>query len=510
MSDGPSRLVVTVVVVVVLAAALATGAGVVLADPPTVSTDPATDIGQASATLHGTLDDMGGEIIAIVYFEYRQQGASTWQTTSQDSLTGTGPFSDTISGLTPATTYEFRSVVTASREPTATGSIETFTTAPPVLPSIEYRDATNSSRVIDNVTVTAETLDGETVAIYNTTNGTVPASALPGSDPLLVHADPEGAYVRDLIVDPGTPRTVVHWLLPDSGLDNASAGVTFELRDATGQFPLGTSQLYLERAIAYSGTDTFRTVLGSDIGDAGHKTVLESGVRYRVRLVSPGGDVRRRGAVEVVDGELIVLEVTDTTIDLTSIEGADIRWGASGVFHEDLQLGSITVTVESEQAAPQFDVAVRIWERSNASNVEVDTTESWTGNASITYNINLPSNATKNWVVAINGTVEWTAPNGSTVTQRFEASTVVGPGIGLDLPLGTELTTILGMAFVLVISALFGGVRSGMGAIVGSLVAGLLWMLGWFGGLLSGGLIVLAIFVGVGYRHAIRGRGVPR
>jgi hypothetical protein len=75
-------------------------------NPPSVTTNEATNVAQASATLNGTLNDMGGATSCLVWFEW---GATTsyGNSTSVQTITAPGSFSANISGLDPETTYYF-------------------------------------------------------------------------------------------------------------------------------------------------------------------------------------------------------------------------------------------------------------------------------------------------------------------------------------------------------------------------------------------------------------------
>jgi hypothetical protein len=98
-----------------------------------VATDPATAVGETSATLHGSVDDLGGADAADCHFEYRQVGASSWTATSTQSLSSTGAFSADVTGLADGADYEYRAVADASDGDAATGSTVTFTTTADVL-----------------------------------------------------------------------------------------------------------------------------------------------------------------------------------------------------------------------------------------------------------------------------------------------------------------------------------------------------------------------------------------
>ena len=113
--------------------------------PVVVSTDGASGVGTDTATLNGTLDDLGGASSADVCFEYRESGASSWTTTTVQTLSSTGSFSADASGLASGTDYEFRSAADASDGDTDTGSQNSFTTD---------SSSTNTAPTVDSYRVT--------------------------------------------------------------------------------------------------------------------------------------------------------------------------------------------------------------------------------------------------------------------------------------------------------------------------------------------------------------------
>ncbi len=97
---------------------------------PFVSTDEPTDVTATSATLRGELTDLGGADTAECYFEYREQGATSWTTTPPETHDGTSAFTRGISGLSRSVTeYEYRAVIETSDGDDATGAIRRFTTS---------------------------------------------------------------------------------------------------------------------------------------------------------------------------------------------------------------------------------------------------------------------------------------------------------------------------------------------------------------------------------------------
>lgn len=107
-----------------------------------VSTSNATEGGTDTATLTGALDDLGGATSADCCFEYREAGTSTWSQTSTQTLSSTGNYDDSVSGLTSGTDYEFRALADASDGDSDTGSTNSFTT-----------DTSNSAPEIDSLSV---------------------------------------------------------------------------------------------------------------------------------------------------------------------------------------------------------------------------------------------------------------------------------------------------------------------------------------------------------------------
>jgi len=99
----------------------------VFSERPTVETDAASNIGDFSATLNGTIADPGLESNADVYFEYREVGASTWNSAPKQTISETGTYSEDLSGLNIETDYEYRAVGENGRG-TFTASTVTFST----------------------------------------------------------------------------------------------------------------------------------------------------------------------------------------------------------------------------------------------------------------------------------------------------------------------------------------------------------------------------------------------
>jgi hypothetical protein len=163
--------------------------------PPT--TEPATNVGATTATLNGTVDGPG-----VVHFEY---GTSTSYglTTRPQTVTGEGPVSATVSGLTAETTYHYR-IVAGTEE----GDDVTFTTtanpAPPAISNQRTHEvtpdaATATASINAGGSATTYTIEWGTTTRYG--NQTAAADAGSGKEPTTVSARLTGLQ----------PYTLYHW-----------------------------------------------------------------------------------------------------------------------------------------------------------------------------------------------------------------------------------------------------------------------------------------------------------
>ena len=158
--------------------------------PATVTTGSATSIGDNTATLGGTITDVGvggvGGGVTVRGFEYGLT-TSYGSTASDSGSYSTGAYTKDISSLTCDTLYHFRAYVT-SPAGTSYGSDNTFTTVCPYVSSVSssndnapyFPNATISTTITfsESVTVTGtpqltlETGDTNRTATYTSGSGT--------------------------------------------------------------------------------------------------------------------------------------------------------------------------------------------------------------------------------------------------------------------------------------------------------------------------------------------------
>ena len=150
--------------------------------PPSVTTMAATSLGSASATLNGNVTNNGGTNNTIRGFLY---GIS--EDNLADSITsgtGSGTYSQPITGLTPSTTYYFKAFA-SNNAGTVYGEVMQFSTITPTIPTVQTNAATSisTSSATLNGNVTATGSDPVTVRgfVYGTSESNLSSNVESGS-----------------------------------------------------------------------------------------------------------------------------------------------------------------------------------------------------------------------------------------------------------------------------------------------------------------------------------------
>ena len=167
---------------------------------PAVTTEPATDIGQTTATLRGTIVDDGGAP-CMYQFRYREDGPTVWwYETGWIGSKSTGQsFSQHITGLTPGSTYHFYAQAWNLKYESDASNGESFVTeAAPVL--VEVPDVVGQTQAQAEVAVLAAGLVLGTITEVH--SDTVPAGDVISQNPAAGTDVAEGTSV-DLSVSLG-------------------------------------------------------------------------------------------------------------------------------------------------------------------------------------------------------------------------------------------------------------------------------------------------------------------
>jgi len=170
---------------------------------PTVTTQPATDVGQTTATLNGRIINDGGQ--ACQYqFRYMKSGGSYTYTSWTGSVTTGQPFSQAVTGLDPGSTYHFNAKAKNSAGESDWGGEQMFATiSPPATLSVSTHDAIQiaaTSVVLNGCLVTDGGEACQYRFLYWASGGSEKYTAWTGS---LHSYDTFAERVRDLT--PGTP-----------------------------------------------------------------------------------------------------------------------------------------------------------------------------------------------------------------------------------------------------------------------------------------------------------------
>jgi len=181
--------------------------------PPTVTTNAASTIGTNSANLNVNYG-MGGYSSVDVRFAYTKSAASEWTYTSWVSKSASGTYTEMVSGLEPATQYNF----TAQLKYNSTvieGTIRQFTTASPSEAPSEgcfIATAAYGTSTAEQLDVLREFRDG---VLLKSTVGSQLVDLYYQLSPPIADFMSENSFVRtlvrELLVDP------VVWLVEATG-----------------------------------------------------------------------------------------------------------------------------------------------------------------------------------------------------------------------------------------------------------------------------------------------------
>ena len=267
-----------------------------LADPA-VTTQPATDITDVSATLNGSLDDLGCPPDVDVSFEWGTTSGDLDRETPAQPMGSTGPFSAEIDGLTPNTMYFFQAKADGG---TVYGDELSFTTliGPPLMTINLAADWNTFSVPIDigpdnNTLGDLATMAGLDVGIAYYLDGQTQTWGLAGTDYVMLPCDAIYIYMNTagsvpIYPNPGptvsAKNVYTGWNLVGSAFINLAGELVVDealisLYYAEGEFlPWGYSQV-ISPELNQPGWVYFR-----DIGDPPNMLV---GKGYLVSMNNP-------------------------------------------------------------------------------------------------------------------------------------------------------------------------------------------------------------------------------
>jgi len=253
----------------------------------------------------------------------------------------------------------------------------------------------------------------------------------------------------------------------------------FVLDDPTGEYDSSTV-VQIQRVVNVSGNDEYRTIAADEFGTEGVTVTLEEDQRYEIAVVGPDGDTQSVGPYRSEIGETVSVRPSPASVNLT--QGQDgFAYGSN--------LNNDTLEYQYQDPLQDTDkLTVWIYERGNQSNLlQPNETAFDLGNYSGIATLSGEEINTE-WQVAF--VIE---RNGNTfvVTQSKSNRADLTP------PVGDNWLQIVGISILILFAGAFSVLNARIGAVIVSLVGGILWFIGFLGTAATGASVTIAIFIAV-------------
>jgi hypothetical protein len=432
---------------------------------------PTGDLSQPPSNLSVDVDDPNFDASTQVDVEIQLDGSTVTTTTLTDA--------GTVDPAVPSRGTDPGSHTWTVEATDAFGETTTESYSYRVPDGITVRNESNASQVITqavNLTIFA----GEQVFNRSTTNGQVNLTGLPTDEPLFIEARSSGFFDRTVYVTDIYQQQDLYLL----NKSVSSIESRFVLSDPTGQFD-SQSVLVIKKPIALNGSTRFETIYGDAFGSEGVTVDLESETRYNLVLRTRDGVVQDVGPYRSDVAETVTVQPGSPAIEVA--EGA-ATWSTEAAIIQN-STGAYKIEFaynDTESLTNSLEVFVH--EKNNRSN-QLGANRSYGAVSDLTGRYNLTDDQSeKTWVVEF--TVE---RDDETYTPTEEVARLQDLTGGLD-PLWQS---VIGIGILLLSAGLFSALNAGVGGVVVSIEAGVLWWTGWLTGPTTGAGIVIAIFVAV-------------
>lgn len=351
-------------------------------------------------------------------------------------------------------------------------TVKTYQFGVPATFEIRNRSAPNSL-VTTSVDVKVIQQDNSTLLTRTVSDGTLNMSGLPAGKTLTFQFTNASGYEDRTVLVRELSQNQSAYLLPSSA-ENVT--VRFVLDDQTGEFDEGESQLLVKAPISRNGTEKYRTVVGSRFGAAGVTESLKKGVRHRLVVRNPAGDVYVPGAYTTEVNETVTVVVRTTNISRNP--DTPYRWEAS---QANVENGNDSIVFEFSDPQNQTrDLNILISGRNNGSVVARYDFDGPVGNVTIAESVN-ESKEDQGFEV------EWSAQRGD---EDIGASTYVGTGVVILPVVSLFWRQAFSAGVLLLTGAAFSQANAGAGAVSVAVLGGLFWFLGWLSPLAAGGVVL--------------------
>jgi hypothetical protein len=438
---------------------------------PSISNPAPTTDDAIPSSASVTIDDPNLDTGSFVDVEFQVDGSTI---DSQQIYT-----SGTVSASLPssARTAGEHTVTVEATDAFGATDLETYTYSVPA--GVQIRNETSPSQVITqavNLTIFAD----DQVFNRSTTTGAFNLAELPTNQPLVIEATSPGFFDRTVYVPSVFEQQDIYLLNKTVGTIQSR----FVLSDPTGQFD-SQDILVIKKPIASGNETRFESIYGDAFGSEGVTVDLESNTRYNLVLRTREGIIQDVGPYRSDVGETVTVQPGSPGID---IAGAQTTWttdasiiqNSTGAYKIEFGYNDTVGVTES--------VGVFVHERGDRS-AQLGANRSYTAVSNVTGLYNLTEEqADKTWVdqYTINR-------DGERYTPTEEVATLQDLTSGLD-PLWQS---VIGIGILLLSAGLFSQLNAGVGGVVVSIEAGVLWWTGWLTGPTTGAGIVIALLVAV-------------
>jgi hypothetical protein len=309
-------------------------------------------------------------------------------------------------------------------------------------------------------------------------DGKINMTGLPVNEEFIVEVDPtDGNFTQRTIFIPNIYQQESAYVLNTSAVNTVDS--RFILNDPTGNYDSQTL-LQIKRPINVTGSTSYQTIVADEFGTEGVTATLEQNIRYELRVMSDS-DAQSVGPYRADTSETVEVEPGAPNVNLSTNE----RGWAANAYLDNRTLEWAYADADSETD----ELTVYIHERGNPSNLlRPNKTYYDLGTASEV--VSLTANESeKEWAVKF--VVD---RNGNDYTKRVLVSNQrdLTPD---DLANGWQL--IIGVGSLLMLAGAFSVLNASIGAIVVSVVGGVMFFIGFLPGATSALAVVIALFVSV-------------
>ncbi len=343
---------------------------VVHADAVSVETTWADPINESSVVAAGNVTALAANESATVWLEYRRDGASTWQSTSRQTVDSVGDFREVFTGLVSGASYEYRARAEAGND-TVSGSTGTFEVPdnPPTVKAGAVRDVGERSA---NLTASVGWLGGaDSAEVYFVVSPVDSETAFP-TERQTVTGDGPVSHVTGQLEPNTTYESTVHVEASD-GDDATGEPVRFTTAAAFAVETHGVAAVNATALKASGAVTDFGGAESADVGfeyrraganewtAAGWTTVTGTeAVSATLTGLSPNTTYEVRAVGAAIDNDRDIGETLTVTTDAAADPDTDPAVTATGATDVTQHTANVTASVADLGGADSAEVAFQL------------------------------------------------------------------------------------------------------------------------------------------------------